>query len=202
MAIFEYDQSSIEYLQKKDKKLGAAIQRIGMIERQVIPDLFVALVHSIASQQISNKAATTVWSRMQDHFGGHIDPINLASASLEEIQQLGMSMRKAGYIKAVAEAVRQGRLDLAELHTLPDKEVVKRLSSLHGVGIWTAEMMLIFSMQRPDVVSWGDYAIRKGMVKLYGLNELTREQFEKYRQRYSPYGSVASLYLWEVAAGR
>jgi len=202
MAIFEYDQSSIEYLQKKDKKLGAAIQRIGMIERQVIPDLFVALVHSIASQQISNKAAATVWSRMQDHFGGQINPINLASASLEEIQQLGMSMRKAGYIKAVAEAVRQGRLDLAELHSLPDKEVVKRLSSLHGVGIWTAEMMLIFSMQRPDVVSWGDYAIRKGMVKLYGLNELTREQFEKYRQRYSPYGSVASLYLWEVAAGR
>jgi len=80
--------------------------------------------------------------------------------------------------------------------------VIKRLVSLPGVGVWTAEMMLIFSLQRPDVVSWGDYGIRKGMMKLYGLDELTREQFDKYRKRYSPYGSVASLYLWEIAAGR
>ncbi|HQD91304.1 MAG TPA: DNA-3-methyladenine glycosylase [Syntrophomonadaceae bacterium] len=201
MAIFEYDQSALDYLEKKDKKLGAAMQRIGMIERQVIPDLFAALVHSIASQQISSTAAATVWSRIQEYFGD-ITPARIAAASCEEIQKLGMSMRKATYIKSAAQIVLEGGLDLTELQTLPDKEVVKRLSSLHGVGVWTAEMLLIFSLQRPDVVSWGDYAIRKGMMKLYGLEQLTREQFEKYRQRYSPYGSVASLYLWEVAAGR
>lgn len=201
MAIFKYDQSSLDYLHKKDIKLGTAIQRIGMIERRVIPDLFTALVHSIASQQISSKAAVTVWSRMQDHFGD-ITPAKIAAASCDEIQQMGMSMRKARYIKGVAEAALQGRLDLKELNNLPDEEVIKRLASLNGVGIWTAEMMLIFSLQRPDVVSWGDYAIRKGMMKLYGLDELTRVQFNKYRQRYSPYGSVASLYLWEISAGR
>ena len=74
------------------------------------------------------------------------------------------------------------------------------LSALDGVGVWTAEMLLIFSLQRPDVVSWGDLAIRRGMMALYGLNSLTRTQFDNYRKRYSPYGSVASLYLWALAA--
>jgi 3-methyladenine DNA glycosylase/8-oxoguanine DNA glycosylase len=201
MAIFEYDQSSIEYLQKKDKKLGAAIERIGRVERQVIPDLFTALVHSIVGQQISKQAAATVWNRVQEYFG-EITPARVAIASSEEIQQLGMSLRKATYIKGVAEAALEGSLDLDRLNSLPDGEIIKRLSSLHGVGVWTAEMMLIFSMQRPDVVSWGDHAIRKGMMNLYGLTELTREQFDKHRKRYSPYGTVASLYLWEIAGGR
>lgn len=201
MAIFEYDQSSIEYLQKKDKKLGAAIERIGRVERQVIPDLFTALVHSIVGQQISKQAAATVWNRVQEYFG-EITPARVTVASSEEIQQLGMSLRKATYIKGVAEAALEGSLDLDRLNSLPDGEIIKRLSSLHGVGVWTAEMMLIFSMQRPDVVSWGDHAIRKGMMNLYGLTELTREQFDKHRKRYSPYGTVASLYLWEIAGGR
>ena len=201
MAIFEYDQSSIDYLQKRDKKLGAAIERIGRVERQVIPDLFTALVHSIVGQQISKQAAATVWNRVQEYFG-EITPARVAVASSEEIQQLGMSLRKATYIKGVAEAALEGSLDLDRLNSLPDGEIIERLSSLHGVGVWTAEMMLIFSMQRPDVVSWGDHAIRKGMMNLYGLTELTREQFDKHRKRYSPYGTVASLYLWEIAGGR
>jgi DNA-3-methyladenine glycosylase II len=201
MAIFEYDQSSIDYLQKRDKKLGAAIERIGRVERQVIPDLFTALVHSIVGQQISKQAAATVWNRVQEYFG-EITPARVAVASSEEIQQLGMSLRKATYIKGVAEAALEGSLDLDRLNSLPDGEIIKRLSSLHGVGVWTAEMMLIFSMQRPDVVSWGDHAIRKGMMNLYGLTELTRGQFDKHRKRYSPYGTVASLYLWEIAGGR
>ncbi|MGB4017947.1 MAG: DNA-3-methyladenine glycosylase [Syntrophomonadaceae bacterium] len=201
MAIFEYDQSSIDYLQKKDKKLGAAIERIGRVERQDIPDLFTALVHSIVGQQISKQAAATVWNRVQEYFG-EITPARVAVASSEEIQQLGMSLRKATYIKGVAEAALEGSLDLDRLNSLPDGEIIERLSSLHGVGVWTAEMMLIFSMQRPDVVSWGDHAIRKGMMNLYGLTELTREQFDKHRKRYSPYGTVASLYLWEIAGGR
>ena len=201
MAIFEYDQSSIDYLQKKDKKLGAAIERIGRVERQVIPDLFTALVHSIVGQQISKQAAATVWNRVQEYFG-EITPARVAASRPEEIQQLGMSLRKATYIKGVAEAALEGSLDLDRLNSLPDGEIIERLSSLHGVGVWTAEMMLIFSMQRPDVVSWGDHAIRKGMMNLYGLTELTREQFDKHRKRYSPYGTVASLYLWEIAGGR
>ena len=198
MEIFRYGEDEISHLRKRDRKLGQAIDEIGMIERNVTPDLFVALVASVASQQISAKAAETVWRRMEERFGV-ISPDTISSASAGGIQQCGMSLRKAGYIKGIGEAVAEGRLDLNELRELPDNEVIVRLTALKGVGIWTAEMILIFSMERADVVSRGDLAIQRGMMKLYGIDTLDREQFERYRKRYSPYGSVASLYLWEIS---
>jgi DNA-3-methyladenine glycosylase II len=174
------------------------MEEIGIIERNVTPDLFTALVASVASQQISAKAAETVWRRMEERFGA-ATPETIATASAESIQQCGMSMRKAGYIKGIGEAVADGRLDPEGLRDLSDDDVIARLSALNGVGVWTAEMILIFSMERPDVVSWGDLAIRRGMMKLYGLETLDRKAFDRYRKRYSPYGSVASLYLWEIS---
>jgi 3-methyladenine DNA glycosylase/8-oxoguanine DNA glycosylase len=198
MHAFRYGETEITHLKKRDKKLGHAIDEIGIIERRVTPDLFEALVASIASQQISAKAAETVWARMGERLGA-ITPASVTAATPEEIQQCGMSMKKAGYIKGIGDAVAEGSLDLAGLHDLPDGEVIARLSSLNGVGVWTAEMLLIFSMERPDVVSFGDLAIRRGMMQLYGIESISRSEFERYRKRYSPYGSVASLYLWELS---
>lgn len=198
MQVFEYGQKEIEYLKKRDKKLGAAMDRIGMIQREITPDPFIALVSSIVSQQISSKAAATVWSRL-DKLLGHITPESIAQADLSEIQSCGMSQRKAGYIKGIADAALSGEVDFTTLQTLADDEMVKKLSSLHGVGIWTAEMLLIFSLSRPDVVSYRDLAIRRGMMNLYGLKELSQEKFAQYRKRYSPYGTVASLYLWALS---
>jgi 3-methyladenine DNA glycosylase/8-oxoguanine DNA glycosylase len=108
-------------------------------------------------------------------------------------------MRKARYIKGISEAVISGDLDLVELSEMPDKGVIEKLSSLPGIGVWTAEMLLIFSLGRPDVVSWGDLAIQRGMMNLYGLKELSKNQFDRFRKRYSPCGSVASLYLWALS---
>lgn len=196
MDIFKYGEAERDYLKKQDPLLGAFIESVGMIEREVTPNLFTALVNSIISQQISTKAATTIRSRLLDRIPD-IKPEAVASLSVEDIQACGMSMRKAGYIKSCAEAVMKGHINLKELEHLSDDEVIKQLSSLHGVGVWTAEMLLIFSLQRSDVVSYGDLGIRKGMMKLYGLESLTKKQFANYRERYSPYGSVASLYLWE-----
>ncbi len=198
MDIFKYGQEEIDYLKNRDKILGKAMDEIGIIQREVIPDLFIAIIRNIVGQQISIKAATTVWNRIQQHFT-EITPETIMKATVEEIQQCGMSARKASYIKGVAQAIVQGDLNLSELHDLSDSEVIKRLSSLKGIGVWAAEMLLIFSMQRPDVVSWGDLGIRRGMMTLYSLEELTKEQFEECRKRYSPYGSVASLYLWAIA---
>ncbi|WP_371380151.1 DNA-3-methyladenine glycosylase [Sporomusa aerivorans] len=198
MRIFEYGQKELEYLKRKDKKLGAAIDRIGMIEREITPEPFTALVSSVVSQQISNKAAETVWNRLAG-LVGIISPAGIAQASLSEIQGCGMSVRKAGYIKGIAEAAIAGAVNFATLHTQTDEEIIKKLSALNGVGIWTAEMLLIFSLRRPDVVSYGDLAIRRGMMNLYGLKDLPQEKFVRYRKRYSPYGSVASLYLWELS---
>lgn len=196
--IFEYSQKEIEYLKSKDKKLGAAIDKIGMIEREITPDPFTALVSSIVSQQISKKAAETVWNRLADLFGS-ITPESIVKVDFSEIQGCGMTVRKAEYIKGIADAAIFGKVNFEGLHAMTDEEIVKSLSALNGVGAWTAEMLLIFSLCRPDVVSYGDLAIRKGMMNLYGLKELSKEKFNRYRKRYSPYGSVASLYLWALS---
>ena len=108
-------------------------------------------------------------------------------------------MRKAGYIKSAAEAVYSGRIDLSALHELSDEEIIHRLMALPGIGVWTTEMLLIFSLGRKDVLSYGDLAIRRGLCKLYGHKTLTKEQFARYKSRYSPYGSIASLYLWRLS---
>lgn len=198
MEIFHYGQKEVEYLKKRDKKLGAAIDKIGMIEREIIPDPFTALVSSIVGQQISSKAADTVWNRLSILLG-NITPGIIAEAELSLMQSCGMTMKKAGYIKGIADAAIAGTVDFNKLYTLTDEEIINTLSSLHGVGVWTAEMLLIFSLCRPDVVSYKDLAIRRGMMNLYGLKELPKEKFELYKKRYSPYGSVASLYLWALS---
>lgn len=198
MPYFEYGPKEIEHLKKKDKKLAAAIDRIGFIERETKPEVFIAIVDSIISQQISSKAADTVLERLGGLLGD-ITADNIAKTEVSQIQQCGMTMKKASYIKNVAEKVLTRALDLDELRALPDAEVIKKLVSLDGVGVWTAEMLLLFSLGRPDVVSYGDLAIRRGMMNLYGLKDLPKAKFERYRKRYSPYGSVASLYLWQLA---
>ncbi|HYE12627.1 MAG TPA: DNA-3-methyladenine glycosylase [Patescibacteria group bacterium] len=198
MQIFEYGQKEIDYLKSKDKKLGAAIDRIGMIKRRITPDPFTALVSSVVGQQISSKAAETVWNRLNTLLGS-ITPESIAQAELSGIQGCGMTVRKAEYIKGVAEAAISGEVDFHNLHTLTDQEIIKKLSALHGVGVWTAEMLLIFSLCRPDVISYKDLAICRGMMNLYGLKELPKDKFERYKKRYSPYGSVASLYLWALS---
>ena len=196
--VFEYGQKEIDYLKRKDKKLGIVIDKIGMIKREITPDPFTALVSSVVSQQISNKAATTVWNRLCALLGS-ITPESITQADLAEIQGCGMSKRKASYIKGIADAAVLGIVDFNRLHTLTDEEIIKKLSSLHGVGIWTAEMLLIFSLSRPNVVSYKDLAICRGMMNLYGIKELSKDKFERYRKRYTPYGTVASLYLWALS---
>ena len=198
MEYFQYGETEIQYLKQQDPVLGNAIDRIGYIKRNLSPDPFDALISSIVSQQISKKAADTVWIRLKEK-AESITPEKIAKTDVEEIKNCGMSYRKAGYIKGIGKAAIDGSVNFSALHQLSDNEVVKKLSSLHGVGVWTAEMLLIFSLQRPDVVSFRDLGIRRGMMNLYKLTELTQKHFEEYRKRYSPYGSVASLYLWELS---
>lgn len=198
MDLFTYGPTELAHLRKKDRRLGQAIDEIGPIERAVISDPFTALVHGIVGQQLSSRAAAAIWSRLQELLG-EITPETIAAASVEELRRCGLSTRKAEYIRGIGAAVAQGELDLIGLRELSDEDVIERLTALPGVGRWTAEMYLLFSLQRPDIVSWGDLAIRRGMMNLYGLTSLSREEFNRYRRRYSPYGSVASLYLWAVS---
>ena len=197
---FYYDEEAIRYLKAKDPILADIIDRIGPIERPIDADLFSALVNNIVGQQISMKAQETVWKRMLAAFGA-ITPENLFRASVEEIQQCGLSTRKATYIREAAEKVLSGEFDLEELKDMSDEAVLAELSQLRGIGKWTAEMLLIFSMGRQDVLSWDDLAIHRGLRMVYHHRNITNQLFQNSKRRYAPYGSIASLYLWEVSVG-
>ena len=195
---FLYGDRELNYLKSRDKKLGLVIDKLGMLKREIRSDKFESLVMSIVSQQLSSKAADSIWMRLEEKYSA-ISAEILADADLNDLRQCGMSIRKAGYVQALAIEIMSGSLNFGEFASMSDENIIAKLSSLPGIGVWTAEMFLIFSMCRMDIVSFGDLAIRRGMMNLYGLKELTKEQFEKYRKRYSPCGTVASFYIWALS---
>ena len=196
---FSYGRAETDYLSARDPVLGAAIARIGHIDRAVFPDLFEALINSIAGQQISGKALATVWARLCAAVGA-VTPENLLAAGEERLRACGFSGRKVNYMLSAARAVADGALDIHSLVEKDDQEVIRTLTALPGVGRWTAEMLLTFSLQRPDVLAYDDFGIRKGLCRLYGLDSVSKAQFAAYRARYAPYATVAALYLWHIAA--
>ena len=197
---FQYGAVEIDYLSQKDKRLGEAIQKIGPIQREVDSDLFSAVVHHIIGQQISTKAQATIWQRMQEALGT-VDAEHILAAGVPQLQKLGMTFRKAEYITDFAQKVQKGQFDLQTVWKMPDEEAIQALSSLKGIGVWTAEMILLFCMERPDILSFDDLAIQRGLRMVYHHRSIDRRRFEMYRRRFSPCCSVASLYLWAVAGG-
>ena len=130
-----------------------------------------------------------------------VTPVTIGNASINEMQSLGMTFRKAEYIKDFSQRILNGEFDLAAVELMPDEEAVSALAALKGVGVWTAEMILLFCLQRPNILSYDDLAIQRGMRMVYHHRKIDRQLFEKYRRRLSPYCSVASLYFWAVAGG-
>ena len=197
---FAYGETECSYLRQKDKRLCAVIDRIGHIERAVDTDLFSSVVHHIIGQQISTKAQATIWQRMQDALGA-VNAEAVLAAGVPALQALGMTFRKAEYITDFAEKVHTGVFSLDAVAHMDDEDAIRALSSLKGIGVWTAEMILLFCLQRPDIFSYDDLAIQRGLRMVYHHREIDRRLFEKYRRRFHPYCSVASLYLWAVAGG-
>ena len=197
---FEYGEAETAYLTKKDARLAEVIVKIGHIDRPVDTDLFSSVVHHIIGQQISTKAQRTIWQRMNDALGV-VTPETVALASVEELQSLGMTFRKAEYIKDFCGKILSGAFDLDAVERMNDDEAIAALTGLKGIGVWTAEMILLFCLQRPDIFSYGDLAIQRGMRMVYHHRKIDRKLFERYRRRLSPYCSVASLYFWAVAGG-
>ncbi len=197
---FRYGEREIAYLKGRDKRLAEVIDRVGMVRRPVVPDLFAALAHAIVGQQISTKAHETVWRRMTETLEG-VTPEAVLRLPPEALQACGISFRKVGYIRSAARKIVSGAFDLGELSAMDDPAVCAKLSELEGIGVWTAEMLMLHSLQRPDVLSFGDFGVRRGLRMVYRHRRIDRVLFDRYRRRYSPYGSVASLYLWAVASG-
>lgn len=197
---FQYDEKETEYLKSKDKKLAAVIDRIGHIDRVCYDDLFEAVVNSIVGQQISTKAHQNIWKKMKDELG-QIDAAKILEIGKEKLQSYGMTWRKVDYITDFSVKVDSGEFSLSKIYEMTDEEAIQALVSLKGVGVWTAEMILLFCLQRQDIFSFGDLAILRGIRMVYHHKEIDRQRFERYRRRFSPYCSVASLYFWAVAGG-
>jgi DNA-3-methyladenine glycosylase II len=163
-------------------------------------DLFYALVQSIVWQQLSFKAASAIFARLEK-FLGIISAESLLDASFADLRACGLSLPKIKYLRGIAAAKLDGSIDFASLPQKSDQEVIDELTRLKGVGPWTAEMLLIFALGRKDVLSFKDLGIRKGIMLLHKLDSLNEEDFAAYRQRYSPYGTLASLLLWQIKDG-
>lgn len=197
---FPYGEKELAYLRKKDKKLSAVINRVGHIERAVDDDLFSARgtphrgatdFHKGAGNRLGARAERPRHGRCRTRFGLWRSKFAVARHFVPQggIHH-GTSRKRC--IRAIC---------LISIGEKPDEAVILELSALKGIGVWTAEMLLLFCLQRPNVFSYGDLAILRGMRMVYRHKEINRARFERYRKRFSPYCSIASLYFWAVSGG-
>ncbi len=190
-------------LMRRDPVLGAAIRRIGpcgLAGRQRA-DHMTALVGSIVSQQLSTKAAATIFGRLAALFpeGAAITAAGLTELDDVALRGVGLSGQKVGYLRDLCARIGDGRLALDELPDLPDEVVIERLTSVKGFGRWTAQMFLMFRLHRPDVLPVGDLGIVNAVHRLYGLRKKPdARRLEKIGEAWKPYRSVACWYLWQT----
>jgi DNA-3-methyladenine glycosylase II len=198
-------------LSAADPAMAALIERIGEIDlktrlrrrsEEKPPDAYGALLRAIVGQQLSTKAARTIFLRVCDLFGGSTpSPEQLLEASEEDLRGCGLSGRKVEYVRDLAVHVLDGELELDRLDDLSDEEAIAELVAVRGLGQWTAEMFLLFHLERPDVLSGGDLGIRKAIQIEYGLKEMPAPQrVLEIGEPWRPHRSLASLYLWESLA--
>lgn len=203
MRIFPYTTTETNYLACRDECLARFIHKRGHIEREADVSLFSSIVHQIIAQQISNKAQAAVWGRVQSALQS-VTAQKVDETDAETLHSMGLSMSKVHYIKGAASKVLSGECDLCAIAGMTDEDAVLSLTSLKGVGVWTAQMVLLFGLLRPNVLSKSDAGIRRGIEIIYGAErggETYDALFNDVRLRLSPYCSVASLYFWEAAGG-
>ncbi len=191
---FELTDKIIEHF-KVDPVMHKVMQKYPFPERGINENHFEELIRSIIYQQISIKAGKTVFARLTDCFP--ITPESLYAASVDEIQACGLTFKKVEYMKSLAKAILDRNVHFDNIEEMSDKEIIKMLVQVKGIGVWTAEMFLMFSLGRPDVNSYGDLAIRRGFKNLYRLeNEPTKKEFMEMVSIWSPYSTYAHFYLW------
>jgi DNA-3-methyladenine glycosylase II len=198
-------------LAASDPRMAALIERLGKIDlatrlarrnEERPNDAYGALLRAIVGQQLSTKAARTIHGRVLDLFDGNTpSPEQLLEADESDLRGAGLSGRKVEYIRDLASHVIEGELELDRLDQLDDAEVIEEIVAVRGLGLWTAEMFLMFHLERPDVLSGGDLGIRKAVQIEYGLEEMPPPaKVLEIGEPWRPHRSLASLYLWESLA--
>ena len=194
---------SLEKLRKSDPVMRRLVDEHGPLDEEARRrgrplEPYGALVRSIVGQQLSTKAARSIYERLTELFGGKTpSPAELLAADPEQVRSVGLSRPKVAYLRSLAEHVETGELELDRLSELPDEEVSEQLTAVKGLGQWTADMFLIFHLGRPDVLPVGDLGIRRAVERAYGLDDLPDPgRLTEIGEPWRPQRSLASLYLW------
>ena len=195
--------AAMAHLRGADPVLGAIIKAHGRLHedrrRRGRPaEAYGALLRSIVGQQLSTKAARTIYGRVEALYGGRPpSPAELVATDPERLREVGLSRAKASYLRSLADHVLAGELELDRLTELPDEEVSAQLTAVRGLGQWTADMFLIFHLRREDILPVGDLGIRRAVQLAYGLDELPdKAPLTQIAEPWRPHRSLASLYLW------
>lgn len=190
-------RKALQHLRSADPVIGSLIDRIGPYKIEYLEPGFDTLARSIVYQQLSGKAALTIYNRLSDAVNGAVTPENVLKLRPARMRTLGLSKQKITYIRDLASHSRDGRLDFATLTELDDQAVTETLTRVKGIGVWTAHMFLIFALRRPDVLPVGDLGIQAAVRKAYGLEQMpTPGQVEQQGRAWRPWATVASWYLW------
>ena len=195
----ELQKNAILYLKEQDPILGKVIRKVEVPEWNFSSNYFLALIESIVSQQLSIKAADTIFGRLKALApSSELTAQDVLKLDSESMRNAGLSWSKVSYVKNVAEYTMKNNSVYEKFISMSDDEIVAELTKIKGVGTWTAEMFLIFTMGRPDVFSFGDLGLRKAIERLYGFkNEQMREQTIQISNKWKPYRSIATRYLWK-----
>jgi DNA-3-methyladenine glycosylase II len=197
-------EDGINYLSSLDKNLSKFLKQFDVPVLPIEEDYFWSLTRSVIYQQISVKAAKKISDRYLKLFnkGSKMSPIDVIKIDIEKIQNVGISRQKSGYIKNIANAFDEGLVNETQLHKLSDKEIIDQLVKIKGVGRWTAEMFLIFTLRRPDVFPVTDLGVQKGFQIYYDLDELPSiDMMNEKSENWKPYRTIMSLYLWFAVEG-
>lgn len=199
---FNISTEALEHLCSATIEMNNLINKYGKIEVELATkNLMVDLIDHIIGQLISAKAANTIKGRFHLLFDNETTPKKVIDIDSQKIRECGISFNKINSIKEIASLFQEGEFNDKTLHSLSDEEVVAKLSSLKGVGKWTAEMISVFTLEREDIWSYGDLGIRKSIMNIHNLDSLSVKEFNELGKKYAPYRSIAMLYYWHAYDG-
>lgn len=196
--LYHPGSEAVKTLAIKDPLFGPLIASIPSIRVDIGGNDFLSLVNTIIAQQVSSTVAAVLSRRLNDAFGHPLTPDDLLASSGDDLRALGLSRQKVTYLKSLSEAITGGTIDFSRLRDLGDEDVINQLTTIKGIGRWTAEMFLIFSLGREDVFSVSDLGLRNAVKKLYQNDALSHSQLIEISDKWRPYRSVASHYLWHI----
>ena len=195
---------ALRHLSHADKRMEKLIDKFGPPNFNLMNNYYESLIRSIVYQQLSGKAASIIYERFLDLFVFDIypEPKDILAVSIETLRSSGLSYQKVNYIRDLSEKWQDETINLTDIDSMTDEEISSELIKVKGIGQWTADMFLMFTLGRPDVFPFGDLGIQKGVMILTNMNRLpTQKEMERKTKKWQPYRTVAAWYLWKLVDG-